>query len=376
MKNKSIVFFEFIIFSFLLFYKFFILDKFLDYYLTVGAISWVLLLVLASKLIGYRKDNNICKTNAIQITIIGLLMFILFTYLSGLFFGFNRSAYAFGPNLLISTVIPVGVGIVCQEYIRWMIAFKSRLDRLPIIIITILFTLFDVIISYNSSISSNEQIFIFISTLCVASAARNAFASYVCYRVSYVPGLILRLFMGLYIYLLPIFPDYGNYVSSVLGIIIPYIIYMFISKMVQRAEKDRPSPIKKGMWYINIPLIVGIFFIVSLVGGLFKYQIIAIGSGSMEPVIYRGDAVIFEKNVDPKLLSEGEVIMFKSDGKIIAHRIIEIIHVDDKYSFKTKGDNNNNEDDTLVTEEDLVGSVKLNIKYIGYPSLWFQEILG
>ena len=67
--------------------------------------------------------------------------------------------------------------------------------------------------------------------------------------------------------------------------------------------------------------------IIMLTSGLFKYKTIVIASGSMEPIIYRGDISIIKKLSDSEKerLTEGEIIVFKMDGKTVIHRINGII---------------------------------------------------
>ena len=44
--------------------------------------------------------------------------------------------------------------------------------------------------------------------------------------------------------------------------------------------------------------------------------------------------------------------------------------------YVTKGDNNNNVDTSLVEENQIIGKLKLNIKFIGYPTVLLQDILS
>ena len=98
----------------------------------------------------------------------------------------------------------------------------------------------------------------------------------------------------------------------------------------------------------------------------------------MEPIIYRGDAIVFEKITDDlkNNLEVGTVIIFRNNGNYITHRIMSITESNGSIIYKTKGDNNIAEDDFDVYENDLVGIVRYNVKYIGFPTLWFQELIN
>ena len=119
-------------------------------------------------------------------------------------------------------------------------------------------------------------------------------------------------------------------------------------------------------------------FIVGLVSGVFRYQIMAIGSGSMEPIYYMGDAVIFEKIEleEQSIIEKGMIICYKHGAKYVTHRVVDIVTKDGQMLYQTKGDNNKENDGYLVNAQDVVGIVKLRIKSIGWPTIWFQELIS
>ena len=102
---------------------------------------------------------------------------------------------------------------------------------------------------------------------------------------------------------------------------------------------------------------------------------------SMDPEIKSGDLIICDE-VDPKELNEGDVIsFFDPDGNgstIVTHRIIEVI-TDTKtgeLSFRTKGDNNNAEDQVSVPEKNLVGIYRGRIPGMGNVAMFMQTTPG
>ena len=107
--------------------------------------------------------------------------------------------------------------------------------------------------------------------------------------------------------------------------------------------------------------------------GIFKYKMIAVGSGSMEPTYIRGDAIIYEKE-KPKNIDVGDILVFEKDNKLITHRVVKKSKVNNNIYFYTKGDANKSVDNYKITEEEVVGKVDLVVKYIGYPTLWLREV--
>ena len=126
------------------------------------------------------------------------------------------------------------------------------------------------------------------------------------------------------------------------------------------------------LWFLVILLAV-------LITGLFKYQIIAVGSGSMEPNISYGDAIIFEKFKDDYKYYElkvGDIIVFRHNNDMIVHRILSITYTSDDISVETKGDHNENKDSYVLHKKDILGKFDIKIKYIGTPTLWLRDIFN
>ena len=377
--NKKLYLFDLILFIWVILLRVVFINHFNAIYDLINLGFFLVFYLVVKHQLGIRKDNNICRVNAIQITIITILLYILLTYLSGMYFGFLKNSYSLSIQNILGNIYSIGIIIVLEELIRYMFASKCNKDEKPLMFLTIIFILLDIALTYNSLITNTQlQIFTYICTTVLPIIARNIVCTYLCKKVSYIPGMILRLYFGLSIYMLPIFPDYGFYIDGVLGIFIPYIIYLKISKLVEDAEKRKPRSYKTSFWFINVPIIAILVFLVILVSGVFKYQIIAIGSGSMSPIIEKGDAVIITKlsKNDYESIKQGQILVFVHDGRYITHRVLATTKIDGKYYFQTKGDANNDEDKYTVQEEDIIGITNNRIKWIGLPTVWFQELVS
>ncbi len=377
--NKKLYLFDLILFIWVILLRVIFINHFNAIYDLVNLLFFLGFYLLVKHQLGIRKDNNICKVNAIQVTIITILLYILLTYLSGMYFGFLKNSYSLNILNILGNIYSIGIIIVLEELIRYMFASKCNKDDKPLMVLTIVYILMDIALTYNSLITGTQlQIFTYICTTVLPIIARNIVCSYLCKKVSYVPGMILRLYFGLSIYILPIFPDYGFYIEGVLGLFIPYIVYLKVSKLVEESEKRKPRSYKTSFWFINVPIIALLVFLVILVSGVFKYQIIAIGSGSMYPLIEKGDAVIITKldKSDYDSIKQGQILVFVHDGRYITHRVIASTKIDGKYYFQTKGDANSDEDKYTVVEEDIIGITNNRIKWIGLPTVWFQELVS
>ena len=86
------------------------------------------------------------------------------------------------------------------------------------------------------------------------------------------------------------------------------------------------------------------------VPSLFGRMPLTVESGSMEPTFKEGDLIIAKEIDDINELKVDDVISFwtneivEGSNVINTHRIIEVIDENGTKSFKTKGDNNDQED--------------------------------
>jgi signal peptidase I len=115
------------------------------------------------------------------------------------------------------------------------------------------------------------------------------------------------------------------------------------------------------------------FFVISskASGGepeVFGYQLKTVLSGSMEPGIKTGSIIAVKPGGDMTRFQPDDVITFmEEDGKLVTHRVTEVIASGDSVMYRTKGDNNNAEDINPVLSENVVAEYEgFTIPYVGY----------
>lgn len=97
------------------------------------------------------------------------------------------------------------------------------------------------------------------------------------------------------------------------------------------------------------------------VPSLFGRMPLTVESGSMEPTFKEGDLIIAKEIDDINELKVDDVISFwtneivEGSNVINTHRIIEVIDENGTKSFKTKGDNNDQEDTYIVYPSKIIG---------------------
>ena len=100
-------------------------------------------------------------------------------------------------------------------------------------------------------------------------------------------------------------------------------------------------------------------------------------SGSMEPAISPGDAVVVD-SVDPTTIDRGDVITFTrgTEAVPVTHRVVGIRDGDGGLVFETKGDANEDADPEPIAAEQVTGEVWFTIPYIGHVILFANTPTG
>jgi signal peptidase len=111
---------------------------------------------------------------------------------------------------------------------------------------------------------------------------------------------------------------------------------------------------------------------------LFGGRTFTVMSGSMEPTINTGDAIIVTKE-QPEKAKIGDIVTFRDpDGtkKLITHRVRRITIGGGTVSFVTKGDNSNATQKWAVPMDGSIGLVRYRIPKLGYGAVWARTPLG
>lgn len=372
--NKKIYITELIILIFIIMFKVLIINQIPNYSNLINIIFWILFTTLLIITGGIPRNKNYFKKSSIKIVLIVLLFYFLISYLLGLLLGFNKTFYAHDLENLLKNIIPVVLIIISIETARYLI-LKHQISKLQVIMLTLEFIILNIIVKINGyHFDSAKQIFITVSTIILPLIASEILCTYISYYIGLFPTLIYKLIISLFIFIVPFVPNLGDYLIAIFGLLVPYMIFIQIKRNLQYKEKYNLYAKKYLKKFLSIFLSIIIFIVIILISGLFKYQMMAIATGSMEPVYFRGDAVIFEK-IKANQIKKNDILVFKTSSGIITHRVMEIKTTNGEYSFKTKGDNNDNYDNLKITDKEVIGVVRGIVKYIGYPTVWFNEII-
>ena len=185
------------------------------------------------------------------------------------------------------------------------------------------------------------------------------------------------------------------------NIYIDFVIYLVKVKKIKqimknnhnnKSEKEEEKPKSNKKIIIAVVTIAIAFF-----GSFFAFfimqitlntetPIVVVESGSMEPVIYRGDLLIVRGIPASEIRNgteedkDGDIIVFDAHGvwlnppaEPIVHRVINKTFEDGIWKFRTKGDANTLPDYGWVPEDNIYGVVVFKIPWLGWIKIFLTE---
>lgn len=359
------------IISFVLLFDILVLKK-LDKYTSCVFIA--LVLILTYYLIGFRKNKSRYDKDIILTMFIYVFIYYILIYLSGLIIGFTRNIYSLNIFNILKNILPVILSIFLTEFLRYIINSQIKDKKWLLFLSAIVFTLIDsFLIIRSTNFTDFYRVLNSFGLFILPNLSKSILLTYLTTKSSYKPCIIYRLLMEIPKYILPIIPNFGNYLESVLYIIVPMLIFISVYNIFDKLKHKRIIARDRNNIERVIYIILSIFLVLLICtsSGLFKYRTFVIATGSMTPNINKGDMVVIERLSDSEKnnLSKGDVIAFNMDNKVVVHRIIEKYNTSQGTFYNTKGDNNNSPDGYLLDIDNIIGLEKFRIRYIGYPTI-------
>ena len=347
----------------------------------INPLMWIVICVVAiflGKDSGLRVRSGVNKTQSLLIV---LIIYIILYFLSGLIFGFERTPYSKDILSVLLNLWSFGSIIILQEYVRLQLVKNENKKMYSLILTTLVFFVLNLNYSnFLDNFTDFKTIFIYASSVLLPAIAESAILTYLVYTSGVKASIIYRLFVTIPPFLIPIVPSLDWFVTAVVGVVLPLAVYIYINyvnvvknERLSRGERKRYSPV------VYIPVFALIAVFAAFVMGLFKYQPVAVLSGSMSPTFNRGDAVIINKltKQEKNELKKGDIIQFISGTRYVVHRIYKVTN--DEYgnkAFITKGDHNNAPDSDQVSLDNVIGKVSFSVPLIGYPSVWLTGVIS
>ena len=338
----------------------------------------IVMFFISAFVLGYEDDRHRFKKDGILYAIIFSLIYEIFIYLSGLFVGFLRSGYSLDIISFFKNVLPFAMIIFTSEILRHEFLTKGEKKKIFYFLTLILFVLIDTSSNmFKYDVSSSRVVLEIICLVLIPSFAKNLLLTYWMKKFGILANVVYLLITSLLIFIVPIIPDFNKYLQAVIALIYPVILFFATRKILKENPKVNGVANKTASKIVGIALFIFVLALVALTSGIFKYYFLTIGSGSMEKELYVGDVVIVKKlnSKELKEIDVGTILVFRMQNKVIVHRVVEIKDDDGTLLIRTKGDNNEENDNWVVTENNLIGTTKYKIPFIGLPSIWLYEFV-
>lgn len=374
MKNLNIYIIMIIYFVFTFF-----LEKILGN--VIGYITPMILLIISLYIHFTEGDNHgrfPKNKEYIKKMIIIMLLYVIIYFFLGLLFGFTKSPYSHKIITLLKNIWRIIVPVIALEYIRSITICNNSNNKFIIITFTLL--LFVIELNLNTfikNISISEDAFKYVSQTVIPLFATEMLCTYLCLKGSYKLSLPYRIILNAITIFSPVFPDIDWFASGIIGVLFPAIIFLLYKYDYQKKNRRiSRRDLKKQNPIVYVPIFIILIIFGAFMLGLFKYEPIAIVSNSMDPVFNRGDVVVLRKVNKTNLnkLKKYDIIIYSIDKQLVAHRVINKKEEKGKLYFKTKGDANISPDLKWVKEDQIVGKYEFHIKYVGYPSVWLNDL--
>lgn len=346
----------------------------------ITPVLWMAQALILYMLIGY-KHRKYFKggIDIASIVCVIVIVYQIIFYLLGVIIGYGKNPFSSTLNgITINLFSSVGT-IIAIEYIK-SIYVNILCNIKKIINIVILFFVFVLIeinlLSFINSLNHYTDIIDFVIRQLFPICVTTALTMYLGYISGFKSAAIYRTFLILPSIFIPAVPLYNDVVLFVFEIGLALFTFLFIQHSINKKVKQnsKQATMNFNLKEIIISVIV-LSFIVATAFGAFPIVPVSIISGSMEPIIKKGDVVIIKKcGFDD--VNENDVIQYRLNNHTVVHRVKSIDNLNGETVLTTKGDNNALDDKKPVKSNQIIGKVKLKIPFLGYPSYLIKKILG
>ncbi|KNY25546.1 signal peptidase I [Pseudobacteroides cellulosolvens] len=316
------------------------------------------------------------KTDIILFGVVISFFYIMLQVMGGFIDGFGKSPYSFTIIGLAGNTWILLTSLLCKELIRQNIMghfYHRKNFYIPIFITSLVMTLMEIQISQVSTIDTNLKAVNFIGSTLLPIFCENVLASYLSYLAGFKASLGFIGIQKAFHWYCPILPNLSFITKSLLGVFVPFLAIILIQHLYLKHIRIKENRMVKSKnpfsWTVACVLSV---IIVWFTVGIFPVYPSIIATGSMIPICYPGDMVIYQK-IKIKDICKGDIIHFTCKDKVtVTHRVTEIIK-SDKTVYRTKGDNNSIPDIDLVYPEQIKGKVLFVIPKLGWISMLLKS---
>lgn len=333
--------------------------------------------VTARMVLGGQRDRMRHKTERALIVGSVLALWFVVYFLSGMLVTYTFNAVAANWQSIAVNITSFGITAVAIEYVRHsMMLLAGRRNALWFgALISVVFACEYIGVTRFLDIHTSVDFIKFTIFAIIPGLASSALLTYLAFNAGLIPQLTYRLGLVAILYLPPIIPKYDWYLAGIAWLILSVATYIAIDRtrrdLAINGRHYRHARRAYDVMFIIFTVVLALFMI-----GSFSYQPKVIMSNSMHPVFSRGSMVIVKK-ISAIDVEVGDIVQYTAPGHTTTHRVIRIDFTEDgsgKRVFTTRGDNNPSPDPPVKANQ-IVGVIRAQIPYIGYPTVWLNEFM-
>ena len=384
-------------------YLLYLAPKMPNYCSLISMIFIIVMTIAAIPLYGFEKnDMTKVKKRIIVEVFVGMIVYFAMIYSLGIVTGYVKNVYTnriFGilTNIIIPLVCTVGIEVFRYSYMR-----SNKMSKMYIFLGTFFITILDIILCYYIVDQTKYGYFIFGTTVILPVIFKNILLTYLTIKEGWESCLIYAIPMTIYGYIVPVIPNLGDYLISVINVTFPSLLIIYASRLItddlidqeikrlstsiEREDKEEIEYRRRSkkfnifkIFLIDLPIIEILAILVILVSGLFVYHAIGVDTSEVQDVAARGDAVIIYKGYKQSDYNVNDIVIYKSNNKYIIDRISRKQDEGNGKAalyVKVEIDQDKNIEYRKISDEIVGKYAGIKVPKIAYPTIWIRESLN
>ena len=384
-------------------YLFYLAPKIPNYCSLINMGFIILLTITGFFLYKFEKnDMTKVKRKIIIEVFVGMIVYFAMIYSLGLVTGYVKNIYTTRFLGIISNILIPLASAVGIELFRYMYMRSNKMSKFSIFLGTLFLSIIDCLLLYYIVDATKYGYFIFGTTVILPVIFKNILLSYLTIKEGWEACLIYSVPMTIYGFIVPVIPNLGDYLISIINVTFPSMLIIYASRLitddlidqeikrlsssVELSDKEEVEYRKRSkkfnifkIFLIDIPLIELIAVVVILVSGLFVYHAIGVDTSAVAEVAQRGDAVIIFKGYKQSDYNVNDIVIYKANNKYIIDRISrKQDEGNDKASLYVKKeiDQDRNIEYRNISEEIVGVYTGFKLPKIAYPTIWIRDYLS
>lgn len=345
------------------------------YTFIINPLFFVLLALGLKLFLIHPYSTNKYKKDIIQYSLITILFYCVIYLLTGLFTSYGDNPYISSIRGITINAFSTGLIIFCREYIRYKLMHNifNKDKKIVFIFIVITFSLLDFNIVNFFNSHNLYLTFKQIFSILVPSIIKNILFTYLVIHTDYIPSFIYEIVFNLILWISPILPNSPWVLNAILDSVFPFILLLYCRYHIEKNNRFHLSNISKPFSPTGL---------IPFAAALVLLIWFALGIFPIKPVGIATASMYPELKVGDLVIIKKctandiklqDVIEYQMDKYTVIHRVIEINHKNGEFIFTTKGDNNDTADNLPVREDQLLGKAIFKIPYLAFPSILLNK---